>query len=98
MSSKAASGAPSEPYVGDPPMTPWWYHPAIGVLNGGLVAFVVTRSFPVMIIVLAGFGVGLTILSLVHPGPTGLPIRGARATSPSKWLTAWRLATVLASA
>ncbi|MFG3340397.1 hypothetical protein [Glycomyces sp. NPDC048151] len=44
-------------------ITPWWYHPVLGVLVGGLVAVATSGvAFPILIGVLAVYGVGLYLL------------------------------------
>jgi hypothetical protein len=58
-------------------VTPWWYHPALGLLVGTMVA---TQAAPtaVRLAVLAGFFVGLAALVRAYQRLTGLWVSGYR--------------------
>lgn len=94
--------ASAEPHAPDDQTTPWWYHPALGLLTGGLVAaFGWWAASPwapsalVLLVPLGLFAVGMAALNGAHPGPTGLPVGGFRSswTGPS---IAWKLTAMVA--
>lgn len=54
---------------------PWWYHPALGVLAGGLVA---AQALPRPAVVLPLYGAGLLLLMQAYRRHTGLWVNGLR--------------------
>jgi hypothetical protein len=63
---------------------PVWYHPALGLLMGGLVA-AQGQAIPVMIGFYAVFLVGLTLLARAYQRHTGMWINGYRA-GRTRWV------------
>ncbi|RAN79168.1 hypothetical protein B5P43_14635 [Bacillus sp. SRB_336] len=66
-------------------VTPWWYHPVLGLLNAGLVLAVALGS-PVVVIVGALLCcLGMGILVGAYKERTGMWISGLRAGKASWW-------------
>ena len=59
-------------------VTPWWYHPVLGVLVGGLVVAAQAASTACRIAVLVVFFVGLAALVRAYQRVTGLWVSGYR--------------------
>jgi hypothetical protein len=63
---------------------PLWYHPALGLLIGGLIA-VQGQATPVMLAVYAAYVAGLVLLMRAYKRRTGLWINGYRA-GRTRWV------------
>jgi hypothetical protein len=59
-------------------VTPWWYHPALGVLVGGFVATRAIDSTVVQMLALVLFFAGLALLVSAYRRITGLWVSGYR--------------------
>lgn len=66
-------------------VTPWWYHPALGLLIGGWVASYAADSFLVTVIALAVYFAGIATLIAAYRRITGLFVNGLRAGRASRW-------------
>src|SRR3954470_8376080 len=64
--------------MGDRVVTPWWYHPALGLLLGGFVASLSLRSGLVEVAALAVFAVGAGLLVHAYRRITGVWVSGFR--------------------
>jgi hypothetical protein len=68
--------AASRTAVADRLITPWWYHPALGVLLGALIAAQALPSVLVRVAALAGVAAGLSALMSAYRRLTGLWVSG----------------------
>jgi hypothetical protein len=59
-------------------VTPWWYHPALGLLVGGVVAAQAAHSALVRALALALFFVGVGVLVRAYRRLTGVWVSGYR--------------------
>src|SRR5262245_56728880 len=71
--------------VADRLVTPWWYHPILGVLSGVLIAAPATRSPSGVFIALSFFFVGCGALMLAYRRMTGVWVSGFNAGRASLW-------------
>lgn len=73
--------------IADRLVTPWWYHPVLGLLVGGLIA---AQALPVFatLVVLPVYGLGVGLLVAAYRRTTGLWISGFHPAAPKRpvWL------------
>jgi hypothetical protein len=63
--------------IADRLVTPWWYHPILGVLVGGLITVAtIGVAFPTLIGVLAVYAVGIYLLMSAYRRKTGVWMNG----------------------
>ncbi|GAA2130922.1 hypothetical protein [Glycomyces algeriensis] len=63
--------------IADRLITPWWYHPVLGVLIGGLITVAtIGVAFPTLIGVLAVYAVGVYLLMSAYRRKTGVWMNG----------------------
>jgi hypothetical protein len=74
-------------------VTPWWYHPVLGVMAGWVVAAPAARSLAVWYAAVAAFVVGCAVLARTYRRLTGVWISGPATGRASRW--AWSLAVAL---
>jgi hypothetical protein len=80
--------ARSRARLADRLVTPWWYHPALGLMAGVLVATPAARSTAVTAAVLALYGVGVSLLVQAYRARTGVWVNGLRGGRASRWAVA----------
>lgn len=81
-------------------VTPWWYHPVLGLLAGGLVLAVALGSPVVVVVTTLLCCLGMGLLVRAYKAKTGVWISGLRAAKAGRWailLMAAYLACVLAA-
>lgn len=66
-------------------VTPWWYHPVLGLLAAAFVVAITAGGTVVTISVAIVYFVGLGILMGAYKAKTGLWINGLRAGKASWW-------------
>jgi hypothetical protein len=69
-------------------VTPWWYHPALGVLIGGLIAVQGTHSTVLKSVVPIAAMAGVGVLVAAYKRRTGLWVSGHRRGAPGRWTAA----------
>lgn len=84
--------ATSQAGLADRLITPRWYHPALGLMLGGLVVAYAVDSTLVIVVALVLFCVGTGILAASYRQLTGLTVNGYRSGAASRW--AYALAAV----
>jgi hypothetical protein len=63
--------------IADRLITPWWYHPVLGVLIGGLITVAtIGVDFTILIGVLAVYAVGIYLLMSAYRRKTGVWMNG----------------------
>jgi hypothetical protein len=77
-------------------VTPWWYHPALGLLVGGFVAARAFDSPLVQVLTLVVFFVALALLVQLYRRRTGVWITGYRRGAAGR-VTALLVAVYLAA-
>jgi hypothetical protein len=87
LSPTAALGlvASSRSSLADRLVTPWWYHPILGVLVGGLIAVQASSSMVVRALAMGVFGVGLALLVTAYRRLTGLWVSGYHPGPARRW-------------
>ena len=80
--------------VADRLVTPWWYHPILGILLGGLVAAQASGSFVLRCFAAAAVAAGAVALLTIYKRLTGLWASGVRGAAGRA--TATLLAVALA--
>jgi hypothetical protein len=83
--------------VADRLITPWWYHPVLGVLAAGPIATLAARSMIAFYVALALCMVGCALLMMIYRRMTGLWISGHSAGQASAWAFALSGAVVVAA-
>jgi hypothetical protein len=73
--------------VADHLITPWWYHPILGLLLAGLVVAYGSDGVVVKLVAAILFGVGCGVLVSVYRRLTGLWVSGLDAGGASVWAT-----------
>lgn len=73
-------------------VTPWWYHPVLGLLLGAFLASYAVGSGLAIGIGVVLYGVGVGMLTRRYRQITGVWVNGLRAGSASRW--AWALGAV----
>lgn len=66
-------------------ITPWWYHPILGLLAGSFLVAMVLGDTWVMIPAILMYSLGLGILVAAYKSRTGLWVSGLRAGRAAKW-------------
>lgn len=66
-------------------VTPWWYHPVLGLLAAGMLLLVALASLPAMAVGLALYGAGIGILAGAYKAKTGVWTSGLKAGKASAW-------------
>lgn len=66
-------------------VTPWWYHPVLGLLVAGFVLIYAFGNLPVVIIGIVLYFAGLGILVGAYKNKTGMWISGFRAGAATPW-------------
>lgn len=66
-------------------VTPWWYHPVLGVLLGGLFAAQALPT-PGVLLALPVYGVGVGLLVTAYRRRTGLWISGLHPAAPRRYV------------
>lgn len=66
-------------------VTPWWYHPALGLLVGALVASFARDSNSVTMVAFGVYLVGIGSLMRAYRRKTGLWVNGLSAGRASRW-------------
>ena len=84
--------AASRAGLADRIVTPWWYHPALGLLVGGLVAVQAVPSLLARNVFLVGYAVGLGLLVSAYRKQTGLWVNALRSRSARRWVLAFVVA------
>jgi hypothetical protein len=74
--------------VADRLITPWWYHPALGLLVAGVVAAPAARSLVVLYGAPLLCALGCAVLATVYSRMTGVWINGFNAGRASRWAVA----------
>ena len=77
-------------------ITPWWYHPILGLMAAWVIAAPATHSIVVWYAAMALFAVGCGLLARTYRAKTGVWVSGTNAGTASRW--AWALALVLVAA
>jgi hypothetical protein len=77
-------------------ITPWWYHPILGLMAAWVIAAPATHSIVVWYAAMALFAVGCGLLARTYRAKTGVWVSGTNAGAASRW--AWALALVLVAA
>lgn len=77
-------------------VTPWWYHPALGILLGAYIVALVLGSSGVRLVAVAVFLVGLVGLMRAYKRLTGVWISGFDAGRASRWAYAMGAAVAVA--
>ena len=77
-------------------VTPWWYHPALGILLGGYIVALVLGSPNVRLLAVVVFLVGLFGLMRAYKRLTGVWISGFDAGRASRWAYAMGAAVAVA--
>lgn len=75
-------------------VSPWWYHPALGLLVAGLHLAIVLGSTAVLAAALGGFAFGVTVLVSAYRKRSGVWVSGFAAGPASRW--AYTLAATIA--
>jgi len=75
-------------------ITPWWYHPVLGILLGGLVAAQASSSVVLRSFAAAAVAAGAIVLLIVYKRLTGVWVYGVRGAAVR--VTATLLVVVLA--
>lgn len=66
-------------------VTPWWYHPILGLLAGAFVVAYTIGGIAVMITAALVFFLGIGILMGSYKKQTGVWINGLKAGKASRW-------------
>jgi hypothetical protein len=66
-------------------VTPWWYHPVLGLLVGGLIAAQALPSTLLRSLALVLYGLGLVLLVNAYRRLTGLWVNGLRPGPAQRW-------------
>ena len=75
--------------IADRIVTPWWYHPALGLLIGGVMASMSTHSTWVGLVALVVFFAGIYALKKSYERLTGLWVNGLRPGRTRSAIHVW---------
>jgi hypothetical protein len=65
-------------------VTPWWYHPVLGLLQGGMVLVLASWSVPVLLGGTVVYSLGVGLLVGAYQRLTGVWVQGLRAGRPGR--------------
>ncbi|PYY49439.1 hypothetical protein [Curtobacterium sp. MCBD17_023] len=82
-------------YVADRLVTPWWYHPTLGLLTAAYLVGYTLGGTVVRMSVLIAFFVGLGALVSVYRRRTGVWVSGHRAGAATRWAVAMGVSAVV---
>ncbi len=66
-------------------VTPWWYHPVLGVLVGGFIVAVALGDWGVTLVGVAVFFAGIYLLMATYRRQTGIWISGHTPGPANRW-------------
>ncbi|PZE82166.1 hypothetical protein [Curtobacterium sp. MCBD17_032] len=81
--------------VADRLVTPWWYHPTLGLLVAAYLVGYAVGDTIVRMTVLVAFFVGIGVLTTVYRRRTGVWVSGHRAGAATRWAVAMGVAAVV---
>jgi hypothetical protein len=81
--------------VADRLVTPWWYHPTLGLLAAAYLVGYALGDTVVRMSVLIAFFVGLGALVSVYRRRTGVWVSGHRAGAATRWAVAMGVSAVV---